>query len=182
MQEQKKPTKPSGEATEEQLAMAKNQGEVLEKALNHMLTEVATDGQEKHAGPYLVSYAVEEAEGMYHLEGDELVWREPEEKNAHVEVAVRDAADGRFIPGLNIYVRLRDEEHNEIGCHRQPFVWHPWLYHYGRNWQVPGDGNYHLEIHIEAPDFPRHDEKNGRRYATDVGVEFSPIKIETGQD
>jgi hypothetical protein len=30
---------------------------------------------------------VEEAEGMYTLEGNELKWQEPEEENVHVEVS-----------------------------------------------------------------------------------------------
>lgn len=175
------PMKTSDEATKEQLEMAKEQGEVFGKALNHMVTAVASDGQEKQAGPYRVAYAVEDAEGMYHRQNGELVWQEPEEENIHIEVSVRDAADGRFLPNLNIHVRLIDSNKNDVGYHRQPFVWHPWLYHYGRNWQIPDDGDYTMEIHIEAPDFPRHDEKNGQRYAEDVDVRFSTVKIETGQ-
>ncbi len=171
----------SDEATREQLNMAKEQGNTLEKALKHMIGEVASDGQEKEAGPYLVSYAVEEAEGMYHLQDGKLVWQEPEEENIHIEVAVRDAADGRFIPNLNIHVRLIDSSGTDVGYHQQPFVWHPWLYHYGRNWQVPADGDYEMHIEIEAPDFPRHDKKNGQRYAEDVEVLFSPVKIKTGK-
>ena len=69
----------------------------------------------------------------------------------------------------------------EIGTHHQPFVWHPWLYHYGRNWRVPGDGEYILRIRIEAPEFPRHDRVNGRRYATPVDGEFPGVMITTGQ-
>lgn len=174
--------KASDEATQEELEMAKKQGRVLGEALDHMVGEVATDGQEKQVGPYLVAYAVEEAEGMYHKQDGELVWQPPESENIHVEVSVRDAADGRFVPNLNIHVRLIDSNENDVGYHKQPFVWHPWLYHYGRNWQVPGDGDYTMEIHIEAPDFPRHDKKNGQRYAEDVAVRFAPVKIETGQE
>lgn len=176
------PMKVSDEATKEELEMAKNQGKVLGQALNHMLTDVANDGQEKQVGPYLISYAVEEAEGMYQRRNGELVWQEPEDENVHVEVAVRDAGDGRFIPGLDVHVRLFDSSGNEVGHHKQPFLWHPWLYHYGRNWQVPGDGEYRLHIHVAAPNFPRHDKKNGRRYAEDVDVEFAAVKIKTGQD
>jgi len=174
-----KPTmRKSDEATKEQLEMARDQGRMMGKALDHMVGQVADDGQEKKVGDYLVSYAVEDAEGMYHLENGELIWREPEEENIHLEVGVRDAADGRFIPNLIIHARLVDSENNDAGYHRQPFVWHPWLYHYGRNWHIPKEGDYRLEIHIEAPDFPRHDKRNGQRYADDVDVEFSPVKIE----
>ena len=178
--EKTKPTmKVSDEATQEQLEMAQAQGQVMGKALHHMIGEVASDGQEKVTGPYLVSYAIEQAEGMYFLKNGDLVWQEPEAENIHVEVAVRDAADGRFIPYLNIHVRLIDSQNNDVGYHQQPFVWHPWLYHYGRNWHVPEDGDYRLEIDIKTPDFPRHDKKNGQRYGEDVEVVFAPVKIET---
>lgn len=173
--------KVSDEATKEQLKMAEQQGNVFEEALQHMLEEVASDGQEKLAGPYLVGYAIEKAEGMYHLKDGELVWQAPEKENIHVEITVRDAADGRFIPNLTVHVRLLDSSGNEVGYHQQPFVWHPWLYHYGRNWQIPGDGDYEMHVHIEAPNFPRHDEKNGQRYADDIGVSFGNVEIKTGQ-
>jgi hypothetical protein len=69
-----------------------------------MITEVADMGEEKRAGPYLVGYAIEKAEGMYQPgDNGELVWHEPEEENLHLEVSVRDAADGRFIPELTIH-------------------------------------------------------------------------------
>ncbi|MCA9875651.1 MAG: iron transporter [Anaerolineales bacterium] len=178
MNQTKPPMQASDEATKDELDLAREQGRELNKALNHMVSQVADDGQEKQVGDYLVSYAVEGAEGMYHLENGELVWRAPEKENIHVEVGVRDAADGRFVPNLVIHARLIDSQNNDVGYHRQPYVWHPWLYHYGRNWYVPEAGDYRLEIHIQAPDFPRHDKKNGRRYAKDVDVEFSPVKIE----
>jgi hypothetical protein len=56
-----------------------------------------------------------------------------------------------------------------------------WLHHYGRNWHVPADGDYTLRIRIEAPTFHRHDKKNGQCFAEAVEVEFSNVKIETGQ-
>lgn len=179
---QRPPMKSSDEATTKELEMARKQGEVLGEALDHMVGEVANDGQEKIVGDYRVSYAVEEAEGLYHMENGELVWQEPEKENVHVEVGVRDASDGRFIPNLNVHVRLINSNGDDIGYHRQPFLWHPWLYHYGRNWHVPKDGDYRMHIHIEAPDFPRHDKKNGKRFAEDVDVEFATVKIKTGQD
>jgi hypothetical protein len=192
---EKPPAVPSEEATAEQLRLAVQQGEMFGKALKHMVGEVVDDGQEVEAGPYLVAYAIEKAEGMYMPAGsmsmgesgngssaaegdhDQLIWHEPEEENIHLEVSVRDAADGRFIPGLTVHARLVDSENNDVGMHQQPFIWHPWLYHYGRNWMVPKDGDYTLYVYIEAPTFHRHDKENGKRYAHDVEVEFSAVKI-----
>lgn len=176
------PMKPSDEATAEQLELAKEQGRTLRKALDHMTQDVAHDGGVTHAGEFLVAYAVEEAEGMWKPSGDELAWDYPDEENVHVEVAVCDAADGRFVPGLEVHATLSTGDGEKIGTHRQPFVWHPWIHHYGRNWVVPGDGTYTLHVRIEPPTYPRHDHENGQRFAEPVAVTFENIEIETGQD
>lgn len=177
---QKPPMRASDEATEEQLHLALEQGKTFQKAVDHMTKQEAR-GAEKHVADYLIGYAVEHAEGMYHLHQGELQWHEPQDENVHLEVVVRDGADGRFIPGLTVYATLIDSAGREVGTHQQPFLWHPWLYHYGRNWQVPGDGEYTLRINVDAPDFMRHDKINGRRYANAVMVEFNGVRIETGQ-
>lgn len=171
---------PSDEATQAQLVLAKKQGHAFEAALKEM-TQQEAHGAEKRVGDYLVGYAVESAEGMYRLQGQELVWYEPQDENAHIEISVRDAADGRFVPGLVVRLTVFDENEKEVGTHEQPFLWHPWLYHYGRNWVLPGDGKYLLHVSIDAPDFPRHDKKNGKRYAESVEVEFENVNIKTGQ-
>ena len=180
----KPPMQTSDEANQRQLRMAKKQGEALQRALEHMAQEVADDGGEQPAGDYLIGYAVEQAEGMYHLRNGKLQWEAPtDEENVHVEVSVRDRADGRFIPALEVYATLLAEDTaREVGTNRQPFVWHPWLYHYGRNWQVPKDGEYTMRVRIEVPDFPRHDKENGRRFAEPVEVEFTGVKVTTGRE
>ncbi len=178
--EQQPPMQPRDEATETQLRLAKAQGDTFEQAVTRMITAEA-HGAERPVGDYIVGYAVEKAEGMYQLHDGQLRWVEPQEENAHVEVVVSDGADGRFIPGLTVYATLIDSTGNEIGTHQQPFLWHPWLYHYGRNWQLPGDGIYTLRIRVEAPEFGRHDKINGKRFAEPVEVEFVKVGITTGQ-
>jgi hypothetical protein len=175
------PMKPSKEATEETLQMAREQGKTLEKALKHMTQEEAHDGGEVAAGDYLVGYAVEEAEGLHMPRSGTLEWVEPTEENCHLEISVRDGADGRFVPGLEVTATLVDSQGQTVGTHKQPFVWHPWLYHYGRNWTVPGDGVYTLHVRIEPPAFHRHDKLNGRRYMEPVELTFDHIRIKTGQ-
>jgi hypothetical protein len=163
--------RPSDEINDEQIALAKAQGTAFQRAVDNM-TRKEAHGAEQRAGDYLVGYAVEHAEGMYHLRDGRLEWQEPADENAHVEVVVRDASDGRFIPGLTVYATLLDGAGHAIGTHQQPFLWHPWLYHYGRNWCVPGDGSYTLQVRIEPADFMRHDKINGKRFAEPVEVEF----------
>jgi hypothetical protein len=47
---------------------------------------------------------------------------------------------------------------------------------------VPGDGEYDLTIEVDPPEFMRHDEENGDRYAESVEVTFEGVEVETGQD
>ncbi|MFW6331505.1 MAG: iron transporter [Gemmatimonadota bacterium] len=173
------PMAASDEATAEQLDLARAQGESYVQAFEHMAGEVANGGGTAHAGDYIVGYAHEEAEGMYRREGGELVWQEPD-GNIHIEVSVRDAGDNRFVPGLDVTLTLLDSDGSEVGTERMPFLWHPWLHHYGRNWTIPGDGTYTLRVRVAPPEFMRHDEKNGKRYADEVVVEFPGVELETG--
>ena len=172
--------RPSDEATAQQLQLARAQGEAYGRALQAM-SEMDSHGRVQRSGDYLVGYEVEEAEGMYVRDGSALRWQEPERDNAHLEIVVRDADDGRFIPGLRVHATLTDSEGHSVLDQDLPFLWHPWLYHYGRNLHVPADGVYSLQLRIDPPDFPRHDKTNGRRYADPVDVRFAGVSITTGQ-
>ena len=176
------PSRPSDEADQKQLQMAKQEGEAYSKSLHYMANEVAHTGDTQRAGDYIIGFAQEEAEGLYHLRDGELEWVEPDAENCHIEVAVLDATDHRFIPHLDIEATLLDAAGDEVTTFDCPFLWHPGLYHYGRNVTVPGDGTYTLRIRIAAPTFHRHDKTNGKRYAEPVEVEFSDISIKVGQD
>ncbi len=173
--------RPSDESNKEQLRLARVQGDALQQAIDNMVNKEAHGALQK-AGDYEIGYAVEHAEGMYTFNSaGELEWHNPDQENAHIEVVVRDAADGRFIPALTVEATLIDSQGQEVGTHQQPFLWHPWLYHYGRNWQVPGSGEYTLRIRVAAPDFPRHDKTNGKRYAAPVEVVFNKVHIDAGR-
>jgi hypothetical protein len=172
----------SSEADDTQLKLAREQGTAYRRALDHMVENVAHDGGLQPAGQYLVGYAIEEAEGMYMWEDGKLVWHDPESENLHVEVAVCDASDGRFIPGLTVTATLVDPDGNEVGTYEHPMLWHPMILHYGRNWEVPADGTYSLKVRIDPPTFHRHDEINGRRFEEAVETTFKNVKVERGQD
>lgn len=178
--EQRPQARPSDEANEEQLRLAHEQGHILGRAVKHMIL-LEAQGQEYVVGDYLLAYAVEHAEGMYHFEGGKLVWRDPGEENVHIEVVVRDAADGRFIPGLTVFVSLSDADGREVGTHQHAFIWHPWLHHYGRNWVLPGDGVYAMSVRVEPAEFMRHDRRNGARFGQAVSVDIGKVAITTGR-
>jgi hypothetical protein len=99
------PMAASNEAEPDQLGVARAEGDAYARALQAMDEE--SGAVTRRAGDYLVAFVQENAEGMYELEDGRLVWREaPEEANAHLEIAVADAADGRFVPYLDISLTL----------------------------------------------------------------------------
>lgn len=172
------PMQVTEEAKQKHLELAKKQGQALKAALDEMSNRVAQRGEEKRAGHYWVGYAIEKPEGMYQLNEGQLQWHEPDDENIHIEISVRDGGDGRFIPALDVQLTVLDGDGNEVGTNPQPYLWHPWLYHYGRNWKLPGDGQYSLKIHIATPKFPRHDKENGKRFTEPVEVIFEEVDIQ----
>jgi hypothetical protein len=103
-----------------------------------------------------------------------------EEANAHIEVAVADAAVGRFVPGLDVTVTLLDAD-GEMFSGTAPFLWHPFLHRYGFNARVPGEGPFTVRVHIDPPSWMRHDPVNGKRYGEPVDVEFADVGFEPGR-
>ncbi|PFG29574.1 Fe2+ transport protein [Paramicrobacterium agarici] len=172
----------SSEATQPQLDRAKAEGDAYREALRYMAEEVAKDGGTQPAGDYIVGYAVEDAEGMYDFADGSLTWVNPDDENVHLEIVACDAADGRFVPCLNVTATLVSPSGETFGPHDQMLVWHPMLYHYARNWTLPEDGEYTLKVHIDPPTFMRHDEINGRRFTEPVDVEFTGVKIKRGAE
>ncbi len=183
MHDEKRPERPSEEADRNQLEFAKKEGEAYARSLAYMTDVVAHTGGLKSAGDMMVGFAQEKAEGMYMLRDGKLEWVEPAEgENCHIEITAIDASDQRFIPGLDIKLTVIDESGREIGSHSMPFLWHPGLYHYGRNWHLPGDGRYTFVVDIATPGFPRHDKKNGCRYTEPVQVTFENVEVKTARD
>ena len=176
---------PSEEVDERQLELAAEEGDAYLASIEYMANEVAHTGGTTEADDFTVAFAQEEAEGMYHLqeEGD-LEWVEPDDENCHIEVAVADIDDGRFVPELDVEATLvpEDGDEDEVGPFEVPYVWHPGLHHYGVNVTIPEGGTYTVRVHVEPPTFDRHDETNGDRYADAVDVAFEDVDIEAGQD
>lgn len=172
---------PSDEVDEEQLRLARAEGEAYQESVEYMAESVADSGGRTEGGDYVVGYALEKAEGLYELVGEgEFEFREPDEENCHLEVAVADIADGRFVPYCSVSATfVRDDE--EHGPFDLPFLWHPGVHHYGANVELPDDGTYDIHVRIEPPEFHRHDEQNGDRYGDTVEVQFEDVDVKTGQ-
>ena len=173
---------PSDEVDENQIQQSRTEGDAYRTSVTYMATRVANDGGTTEAGDYLVGYAQEEAEGMYHLRGEgEFEFVEPDGENCHLEVIVADRGDGRFVPYCTVEARLEREDET-VGPFEVPFVWHPGVHHYGRNVEVPEGGDWDLHVEIQPPGFHRHDEQNGDRYGETVEVTFEDVDVEAGQD
>jgi hypothetical protein len=173
------PERPSNEATDEQLRIAREEGDAYGKAVAAMAAD--DTAVTRSSGDYLVAFVNEDAEGMYELAGGQLVWREAApEATVHLEVAVADAGDGRFVPGLSVHVDVERDGDNLV-CTDLPLLWHPFLYHYGGNAKLPDSGPYDVVVRIEAPTFMRHDPVNGKRYESPVQVRFDAVRFAHGR-
>lgn len=162
-------------------ALALDQGKSYSAALDFM--KGITSSAEEKAGNYIVTVACEAAEGMYMIqpEGD-LQWNIPQEhENQHLEVAIRDKDDLRFIPYLMVYAEVRTLEGNVVAGEDLPFIWHPFLYHYGANIFIPEESDYLVTVRVEKAFFQRHDEEKGNRYLNEVIVEIGPIHLKPGR-
>lgn len=164
----------------EKIKLATDQGETYELALEKMKEE------DVHASiefeDYIISVCCEKAEGMYMQHDNDLRWMIPHrEDNQHVEIVVQDKDDKRFLPGLNIFCTLYNEKMEEIAILNIPFIWHPFLFHYGMNCKIPGKGSYTVKVTVLKPMFHRHDEVMGKRYQNDVTVVLGPLILEPGR-
>lgn len=175
--------RPSAEVDERHLELARHEGEAYQRAARHMIEDVAETGAMTEVGDYVVGFAQEEDEGLYRMGDGDLQWQEPaENENCHLEVVVAETETGRFLPEMDLQATLTDEDGTAYGPMDVPFVWHPGLLHYGRNLELPGDGTYDIEIELDPPTFPRHDEANGDRFTDPIEVHFQNVAIETGRE
>ncbi|HUA46962.1 MAG TPA: hypothetical protein VMA77_17145 [Solirubrobacteraceae bacterium] len=168
------------ERTQRDLHLARAQGDAYGEAFEHLRASIASDSGERYCGDYQIGYAVGPAEGAYEWSASELVWLEPRNENLHVAVTVRDAGDGRFVPGLRVLVTLIDPRGRALGTHEHPMLWHPMLHHYGSNWKISASGLHSLRIEVEPPRFIRADPVNGSRLAAPTSVQFDAVNMNVG--
>ena len=163
----------------EQERLARNQGDAYRASYEMLMRE--DPHAEAAADDYIVTASFEPAEGMYVFSDTGLEWHTPSEgENQHAEVIVRDADDRRFLPELSIRMKLSDQAGGVVADVPIPFIWHPFVLHYGVDIVIPGEGDYVAEVFIEAPRFRRHDEVRGRRYTRDVAVRLAPVHLTPG--
>ncbi|CAN5160700.1 hypothetical protein BH11PAT1_BH11PAT1_5710 [soil metagenome] len=165
----------------EKKKLADNQGQTYQVALEKMKEDDVHASKE--VDDYIVSLACEDAEGMYMYDDlGKLSWMIPHQgENQHVEIVVQDKDDLRFLPGLEVSCKLIDEEDTVVADLKIPFIWHPFLFHYGINCIIPKAGKYRAEVFIKKPEFHRHDEEVGKRFEHDVTVTLGPVTLTPGR-
>lgn len=163
-----------------QEGLAREQGKAY--AASYAMLMAEDPHAEVEVEDYRITASFEPAEGMYGMGPDgTLRWETPRETdNQHFEVIVRDRLDGRFVPALDIHLRLHDEADAVVVETSVPFIWHPFVHHYGIDGQIPGEGDYVAEVMVAAPRFHRHDEIRGKRYERDVTVRLGPVHLTPG--
>ena len=161
--------------------LALKQGKAYEDALNYM--KGLTNASSTETGDYIVTFAAEGAEGMYLMQRNlGLRWIIPNEKeNQHLEIAVQDKLDLRFIPELDVKIFLKDKNRKIVSSKKLPFLWHPFLYHYGANVSIPKEGKYDVRVFISGAKFGRHDENKGRKYEKDIKVSIGSVFLKPGK-
>jgi hypothetical protein len=160
------------------------QGSAYSDALDYLAT-IVDYSSSTTVDDYIITLAAEESEGMYYKSenSDEISWHPPaKDKNQHLEIVVQDKDDKRFIPELDITAELFDDQQNSLGVKSCPFLWHPYIFHYGSMWHLADEGTYSVKVLIKRPEFGRHDEVLGKRYLHDVAVTFDNIQLSPSRE
>src|ERR1700754_2301845 len=104
--------------------VARLQGDAYAQAVSYLLAEASGAGAEGRAGGYRIGYVALGAGRGDPPEGGS-GRTDSDVRIIRLGVIVRDAADGRFVPGLQVVVSILEPGGTEVGCHDHPLMWHP---------------------------------------------------------
>ncbi len=171
----------ASEFMEEQTALSKGAGAGYSNTLKVMFTQ-ANEGKDTVQGDYFIAFADEYSEGWWHYMNGKFMYMTQNDEggktNAHIEIAVLNKSSRRFLPDLNVTVTLYDKNKKSLGTKSVPFMWHPWLYHYGENWRIPSSGKqYSAHVHVDAPPYKRYGKQWGNQFAVPVDIDFDNLTI-----
>lgn len=172
------------------LGLALNEGAALGRSLNEMANNVAVGGGTTRDHDYVAYVAFERSEGYWEPHGhtsDGIGLRytieadESAAANAHLEIGMRDTLTGRFLPGMRPRATVLDARGRTVGTYEPPFMWHPWIHHFGMNFRVPNSGRYSVRVHADMPRYRRYGRLAEAMFAGPLDVEIPNLKIVTGQ-
>ena len=178
-------TKPVSEWMETQTTLSRGAGNGFTHTLKLMYKQ-ANEGKDTVQGDYFIAFADEYSEGWWHYMDGKFMYMVQNDQggktNAHIEIAVLDAATHRFLPDLNVSVTLYDKNKKKLGTKNEPFMWHPWLYHYGENWRIPATGKqYSVHVHADPPAYRRYGKTAGNQFAKPLDIDFTNLTVKAGQ-
>lgn len=161
--------------------LAGDQGRAYDAALKTLLAE--DPHMQSRTDDFIITASFEPAEGLYTLRTDgTLAWEEPPPgANQHLEVVAQDRQDKRFVPGLDVSMKIFDVSHRFVGEKKLVYLWHPFVYHYGADATIPDEGDYNIEVAVAKARFPRHDELRGKRYQQNLTISMGRIHLTPGR-
>lgn len=173
------PFEVSDEATAQQLERARDQGNAVRQELDWVRAHQAAASAEMAVGEYRVAYTVTPALSYAEPGADgRLVRHDPAPGEVHLGIAIRDAADGRVVPGLTVRASLVDATGRVLDTRPLPFGYYPVLHRYGDNLRWPMDaGPLTIRLEIAPPTYWRHDPSNGDRFRDSTTVEFTNVAV-----
>ncbi|HEY5085964.1 MAG TPA: hypothetical protein VII66_01270 [Gemmatimonadaceae bacterium] len=164
--------------------LAHSEGAAVERSLAEMLHSGRATGSQVRSGDYTVAVAVRRARGYWEARNGKLAYVTPDSNVgpiAHIDVLIRDEATRRFVPGLRVRAMILDSRRREIDTYLMPFMWGPWMNHYGLNVPVPRGGRYTIRVRADAPSFRRYGSTALKEFNHAINVELHNVWLVTAE-
>lgn len=153
--------------------LSEREGNAVDRALYELLRRPDTEGEQVRSGEYRIAVVVTRTLGYWEVRDDKLQFTQPAShvgSRVHIDVSIRDATTGRFIPDLDVRATIVDSRNRNIGDYELPMMWHPWFYHYGRNVIVAASGRYGIRVRAAAPAVRRYGSVALRKFNAPIDV------------
>ena len=157
----------------EATALARREGTAMDRPLRDLARRTDVSGSQIRSGDYEVAVVVQRARGYWEARDGKLRYRRADNNVgpiAHIDVSIRDATTGRFLPDLKVRATVLNSRNKEIDTYVLPFMWHPWMNHYGLDVAEPGPGRYAIRVRAEPPAFRRYGSTALRKFNQPINV------------
>ena len=166
---------PLAGSTEEQLRLARQQGQADTAVLDWVLANSGPLKGDARAEQMRIAFTITPAEGWWDKAGSgKLAWHQAPDDNVHLRIFILDLVDGRIIPGLSVRATLTDANGNEQSA-PVDFGWYPLMNAYGGNLPLDTNSSYTLRVTVDP--LQRVNSSGNRFERTTVAV-FPPVQIE----
>jgi hypothetical protein len=161
------------------LTLSRQEGTAVASSLDDAMRNTKIKGYQRRSGEYNVTVIVRQARGFWEMQNGTLAYSNQDSTDSvdHIDVSIRDVATGRFVPGLNVRATITDSRKHQIDTFALPFMWHPWMNHYGLNVVVPGTGRYTIRVRADPPTFRRYGADALKKFNRAVDVEVRGVRL-----